>query len=106
MAQQDVAAATGAETSPVTLALTTADIKSMSLSSTGGLVITKADGATLIVENFKEMAEHGAKLALANGESLDAEKLFETLSAGQSFAAPDVAVNPAIVITGRSPQRC
>ncbi|MBI2234768.1 MAG: hemolysin, partial [Micavibrio aeruginosavorus] len=104
MAQQDAAAvATGADSSPVALTLTTADIKSMSLSSTGGLIITKADGSTLIVENFKEMAEHRARLTLANGETIDAEKLFETLSAGQSFSTPDVITNPAIVITGPQP---
>ncbi len=97
----DNAAAT--QTEPLTVALTTADIKGMALSASGGLVITKTDGAMLVIENFKDMAAQGAKIALADGDQIDAAALFATLSGGAVAATLDDTANPEIVIVGPQP---
>ena len=102
MARQDSvasAAATSSENSPVTLSMTTSDIKAMEISSSGGLIIHKSDGSIVTVENFKALAEQGAKLTLQDGESIDAAKLFEALSADSpAMPAPSVATAASTTI--------
>ncbi len=101
MAKQDAATVTTSGTGSVapTLNFTTADIKGMTLTSTGGLIINKTDGSTVTVENFQEMSKQGEKLTLSDGQTIDTQKLFETLSAtgllaatANTFAAPDAVV--------------
>ena len=69
-----------------TLPLTTADIKGMTCSSTGTLVISRADGSTMSLENFDQMSRDGVQLTLADGQTIDAKKLFESLTAAGPIA--------------------
>lgn len=110
MAKQDAAAVntTGSGTQAPTLNFTTADIKGMSLTSGGALVINKTDGSSVTIENFKDLSQQGAKLTLADGQTIDTQKLFDTLSAtgplaetANSFAIPNVDVK---VVTLGLPQ--
>ncbi len=110
MAKQDAAAVNtaGSGTQAPTLNFTTADIKGMSLTSGGALVITKTDGSSVTIENFKDLSQQGAKLTLADGQTIDTQKLFDTLSAtgplaetSNSFAIPNVDVK---VVTLGLPQ--
>ena len=74
------------------LSLGTAEIQGMSLSSSGALVIVGRDGATLTVENFRDLGQQGAKLALADGQTIDAATLFETLAGTGPLAATEQTV--------------
>ncbi|HEY8190151.1 MAG TPA: hemolysin, partial [Micavibrio sp.] len=103
MANQDNAAtANSSENSPatsVTLSMTTADIKHMDLSGSGSLIISKADGSVVTLENFQALAQQGAKLTLQDGETIDAAKLFETLAADLPSAPTNVNAAAAVVTT-------
>jgi T1SS-143 domain-containing protein len=96
MAKQDAATVNtkGTGSDVPTLDFTTADIKGMVLTSSGGLVITKTDGALVTIENFRELSQQGAKLTLADGQTIDTQKLFATLSA---TGVPQDNINAASV---------
>ncbi len=94
MAKQDAATVNtnGTGSNVPTLDFTTADIKGMVLTSTGGLVITKTDGSLVTIENFRDLSQQAAKLTLADGQTIDTQKLYATLSA---TGAPQDTVNAA-----------
>ncbi|MDB5491014.1 MAG: hemolysin-type calcium-binding repeat family protein [Micavibrio sp.] len=73
------------------LSFTTADIKGMALSN-GALLITKVDGSTVTVENFRDMASQNVKLSLADGQTIDTHKLYDTLSTTGPLAATEQSV--------------
>lgn len=95
MAKQDAATVTTTgtgEAAPV-LNFTSADIQGMTLTSSGGLIITKTDGSTVAIDNFKMLGQQGTHLVLSDGQTIDTQKLFESLSGQETVA---YATNTAV----------
>ncbi|MBU0791762.1 MAG: hemolysin, partial [Gammaproteobacteria bacterium] len=63
-----------------TLSFATADVKGMTVTDTGELVITLNSGDTLTITNFESLAQNNVSLSLSDGSALETSALFETLA--------------------------
>ncbi|HEY8191408.1 MAG TPA: hypothetical protein VIG74_03205, partial [Alphaproteobacteria bacterium] len=74
------AAVTLSETQGSALSFSTVDIKGMTLTTNGGLVINLANGTSTTIENFRALAQNDVKLTLGDGQVINSKQLFDTLA--------------------------
>jgi VCBS repeat-containing protein len=87
------------------LSFSSADVKGMTVSDTGELVVTLNSGDTLTITNFESLAQNGVTLTLADGSTLETRDLFEKLAKDMPAKAIETPADNAVVTYDLLPGR-